>query len=66
MMRYVKKSADKKSLQLWVMELRKLSAELIKDISVKGAFHYWQRLFTKIMHTSVDDSITVNRYNWFP
>nr|AXS78273.1 1-phosphatidylinositol-4,5-bisphosphate phosphodiesterase beta-1 [Anisakis simplex] len=52
--------SEDREFQLWVMELRRLSVKLTKELPILGCFYHWQRLFTKIIHSTAEDSITVN------
>ncbi|VDM23556.1 unnamed protein product [Toxocara canis] len=51
---------EKDRAQLWALELRRISVKLSKELPILGGFYYWQRLFTKISHSSGEDFITVN------
>ncbi|VBB27369.1 unnamed protein product [Acanthocheilonema viteae] len=44
----------------WLNELRRLSVKALKELSLRGCFYYWQRLFTKIKHFTNTDQISVN------
>ncbi|KAL3985484.1 Phosphatidylinositol-specific phospholipase C X domain family protein [Acanthocheilonema viteae] len=49
-----------KSVIRWLNELRRLSVKALKELSLRGCFYYWQRLFTKIKHFTNTDQISVN------
>ncbi|KHN74602.1 1-phosphatidylinositol 4,5-bisphosphate phosphodiesterase beta-4 [Toxocara canis] len=51
---------SEESAKLWALELRRISVKLSKELPILGGFYYWQRLFTKISHSSGEDFITVN------
>ncbi|VDD93286.1 unnamed protein product [Enterobius vermicularis] len=44
----------------WLIEIRRLSVNLRKELPLVGAFFFWQRLFAKIRYSSIDDRITIN------
>ncbi|VDM91562.1 unnamed protein product, partial [Onchocerca ochengi] len=44
----------------WLNELRRLSVKALKELSFQGCFHYWQRLFTKIKHSTNTDQVSIN------
>uniref|UniRef100_A0A158R604 1-phosphatidylinositol 4,5-bisphosphate phosphodiesterase n=1 Tax=Syphacia muris TaxID=451379 RepID=A0A158R604_9BILA len=48
------------SAKYWLIELRTLSVKLRKELTLVGAFYYWQRLFAKLKYSSLRGYITVN------
>uniref|UniRef100_A0A0R3RKZ5 Uncharacterized protein n=1 Tax=Elaeophora elaphi TaxID=1147741 RepID=A0A0R3RKZ5_9BILA len=46
----------------WFHELRRLSVKALKELSLQGCFYYWQRLFTKIKHSTDTDQISINEF----
>ncbi|VDO28010.1 unnamed protein product, partial [Onchocerca flexuosa] len=44
----------------WLNELRRLSVKALKELSFQGCFYYWQRLFTKIKHSTDTDQVSIN------
>uniref|UniRef100_A0A915Q3D7 1-phosphatidylinositol 4,5-bisphosphate phosphodiesterase n=1 Tax=Setaria digitata TaxID=48799 RepID=A0A915Q3D7_9BILA len=44
----------------WLNEIRRLSVKARKELPLHGCFYYWQRLFTKIKHSTNTGQVSIN------